>query len=685
MGLRTSVELDASGVQSGTAIVKKELTKADQALDKTKQKFYSAEDAVDAFAAAQISAGRTINDQSQILNAQGKVLTGATTRYATLTAQVDKFEKEIKTFNPALHQTGERIAQVHEKGKNFNSTFNQMGYQVQDFAMQVQSGGNVMQAATMQIGGMAQAINPIAGAVVTLGGVLAMTLLPSLFDAGNEAETVSDNLDKATRAMEVNADGTFTLGDDLQRLNRINTALGDSFLRTANIQATVAAKAANKEMFGTLTDTLPMNYVGAALTGNIRLTDGATKAAARFQSILLEGQKAGKLSTDQTLELNRLMGQLAPLTDKATKNHLAISEAITKNALAQSELNDLMKFTSQTQTELNASGSNTVVIDREAAQAKREKTQAQKEANEAEKEALKIHNDTVAMLAEDEQRNVQVTTQFNQIGAGMLSPLDKQAADEQAKIDLIETYRMLDVENEKAAQLMLTAVVKQGELDRAGIHAKTSSDELANTVSMFGSMSTIAEQFAGEGESRNKAAFAAQKIFSIASGGLAFSGALMKALDDPTAITMPQKLANMAMVASTGGSLLNSITSASYATGGLITNGSGTGQSDSVPINASAGEFIVNARKTRQYRSTLEAINSGSMSGGSMSGSATNVIVNNYGNDNVSVETAPDGDIVLTITEQINKQVPGLIGQEMNNPNSAGRRSLNSNYRMQRA
>ncbi|MHB9862192.1 hypothetical protein [Streptomyces sp. YIM S03343] len=53
-----------------------------------------------------------------------------------------------------------------------------------------------------------------------------------------------------------------------------------------------------------------------------------------------------------------------------------------------------------------------------------------------------------------------------------------------------------------------------------------------------------------------------------------------------------------------------------YATGGLVgfpgggpVVGPGTGTSDSVPINASNGEYVINAKSTARYRSLIEAIN----------------------------------------------------------------------------
>jgi len=64
-----------------------------------------------------------------------------------------------------------------------------------------------------------------------------------------------------------------------------------------------------------------------------------------------------------------------------------------------------------------------------------------------------------------------------------------------------------------------------------------------------------------------------------------------------------------------------------FATGGRI-SGPGTGTSDSIPVMASAGEFIVNAKAAKTFQPLLEAINRGKLpmfaSGGAVAFSPTN-------------------------------------------------------------
>jgi hypothetical protein len=88
-------------------------------------------------------------------------------------------------------------------------------------------------------------------------------------------------------------------------------------------------------------------------------------------------------------------------------------------------------------------------------------------------------------------------------------------------------------------------------------------------------------------------------------------------IDGKTAVTyivMQTKTSNAGTVFHEGGN---------YATGGPIgfpgggpIRGPGTGTSDSIPIMASNGEYMINARSTAKYRSLVEAINADRLGGG---------------------------------------------------------------------
>jgi hypothetical protein len=102
------------------------------------------------------------------------------------------------------------------------------------------------------------------------------------------------------------------------------------------------------------------------------------------------------------------------------------------------------------------------------------------------------------------------------------------------------------------------------------------------------------------------------------------------------------------------------------ASGGYI-SGPGTGRSDSIPARLSNGEYVINARATRQNRALLDAINSGKIprfadgglvgrvpaipAGVGSRGGDMKVVVNNTVSDQVqtSAQRGPDGSLQIMI------------------------------------
>lgn len=94
-----------------------------------------------------------------------------------------------------------------------------------------------------------------------------------------------------------------------------------------------------------------------------------------------------------------------------------------------------------------------------------------------------------------------------------------------------------------------------------------------------------------------------------------------------------------------------------FAGGGHI-RGEGTGTSDSIPIMASDGEYMVNANATRRYLPLLEAINSGKAPGFAMGGRIGGSLANTYA-PSVNVNVAGGQDA------RIAQQIAAAVGQAL--------------------
>ena len=75
---------------------------------------------------------------------------------------------------------------------NLRGMAQQVGWQLQDVAVQAQMGTNAIVIMTQQGSQLIGAFNPLAGAAIAVGGALIGALLPSLFNTGKAAEEMAN-------------------------------------------------------------------------------------------------------------------------------------------------------------------------------------------------------------------------------------------------------------------------------------------------------------------------------------------------------------------------------------------------------------------------------------------------------------------------------------------------------------
>lgn len=122
------------------------------------------------------------------------------------------------------------------------------------------------------------------------------------------------------------------------------------------------------------------------------------------------------------------------------------------------------------------------------------------------------------------------------------------------------------------------------------------------------SLAEIAKGLVGEQSKVYKALFVASKAFAIADSIIKIQQGIANALSLP----FPANMAAVAAVAAQAASIISNIQAITlqFADGGLV-RGPGTSTSDSIPARLSDGEYVVNARATKQHLGLLETINSG--------------------------------------------------------------------------
>jgi tape measure domain-containing protein len=242
---------------------------------------------------------------------------------------------------------------------------------------------------------------------------------------------------------------------------------------------------------------------------------------------------------------------------------------------------------------------------------------------------------------------------------------------------------LITFEEYKERQLNLETEYDKKRLEQ---RAATQSAVFTATAQGFDALAGIIEAASGKQNKAYRVAYVASRAFALADSILKVTQASAQALADPTAITLPQKFANYAAIATAGAGLLSAFKQpAGFANGGPV-SGPGTGRSDSILARLSNGEFVMPANRTSQYSNELEAMRRGAFNPSASTTSAARITINNYASDLVTttVTEGPNGDLIQTIDRRIAEQTPSIVSQQLGDPYSESTRTLNSAYRLER-
>ena len=179
-----------------------------------------------------------------------------------------------------------------------------------------------------------------------------------------------------------------------------------------------------------------------------------------------------------------------------------------------------------------------------------------------------------------------------------------------------------------------------------------------------------------------KAALRAQKITAIAQttmktyesatsafsamAGIPYVGPVLGGLAAGAAIAAG--LANVAQIKATG-----------FKTGGYTGGG---GVSDVAGV-VHGQEFVMDAKNTARNRETLEKMHRGEKIESGTSSSGMKVYINNHAGVDVKAKQMSNNELVVTIKEVVNTEVPMINAREFADPNSRSRKSLGSNTNIQ--
>ncbi|EIZ9234990.1 phage tail length tape measure family protein [Cronobacter sakazakii] len=188
-------------------------------------------------------------------------------------AALDENINNFKKLDTNISTTAQAVSSATRSMGNMRGVFGQLGYQIQDVAVQLQMGQNAMMVFAQQGSQIASIFGPggaIAGAIIAITGALAGALLPSLFnskDATKELETAQKALGETVIKTD---DGVLALSEKIQKLAEVSRDAANSQIAVAVTDAEKAISSANEAVnkqissLGTWRDTI--EAAGSQLT-----------------------------------------------------------------------------------------------------------------------------------------------------------------------------------------------------------------------------------------------------------------------------------------------------------------------------------------------------------------------------------------------------------------------------------
>lgn len=263
--------------------------------------------------------------------------------------------------------------------------------------------------------------------------------------------------------------------------------------------------------------------------------------------------------------------------------------------------------------------------------------------NQAYEDAINKQKDK--MRRDEYDKTEKVRSFFNDVRGSGNDPYvqnDITRENQLTKAQELYDQQLLSVQQFEEAKALIEDTYRQRkeDLDRQAV-----SSQLSMASSLFDGLAGLAEVAGGKQSGAYRTLFAISKSFQIAQSMLNLHAAVMKAMNDPTAVTPAQKFANMAAVAAQGAAVLQQIKSVTIS--GARANGGPVGGGRAYLVGERGPEIFVPGA-TGQITSN-ENLNKALGSGGG----GNSVVINQTNNfDGNGADNAELARMVATAAEQ---------------------------------
>lgn len=171
--------------------------------------------------------------------------------------------------------------------KNWKSSMQQAGYQVQDFIVQVQGGQSALVAFSQQGSQLAGAFGPggaVIGAIIALGSIIAGTLITSLNGGKNAMDALKDAAEAMDKVINISINGVAALSDKYAYLAKTNAEVATLLRNQALLEYNEAINKIPKAISDASSSLLSFGDKAlSAFTGGYASVDGFNERLASLE------------------------------------------------------------------------------------------------------------------------------------------------------------------------------------------------------------------------------------------------------------------------------------------------------------------------------------------------------------------------------------------------------------------
>ncbi|WP_458327013.1 tail protein (tape measure) [Enterobacter hormaechei] len=415
--------------------------------------------------------------------------------------------------------------------KNWKSSMQQAGYQVNDFIVQVQGGQSALVAFSQQGSQLAGAFGPggaVIGAIIALGSIIAGTLITSLNGGKNAMDALKDAAEAMDKVINVSINGVAALSDKYAYLAKTNAEVATLMRNQALLEYNEAINKIPKAISDASSSLLSFGDKAlSAFSGGYASVDGFNDRLAtleittdNYAEAVKQAYGAGQAFQATANSIGNTVGAVADKFGITEQKAFELSKQlsdIAKNPSPEAlqrlatELQNTQSSTEKGQTALTAFVGKLVELSREAVIAKGNVAALKQETDNltsGQKNLIKQSERNLALSKLQGEARARLQAQYAAEDAGFAKddPHAKQMGDNAAATyKNTQAQKTLQSEQKKGASQADSIAQKLANLKQQSELAADSTNKLSREQAILN-----AQQSLGKGATKEQIALAGQ-------------------------------------------------------------------------------------------------------------------------------------------------------------------------------